>query len=143
MKNLLKVKSIITLSLTLAVIILSILSVGGAISVANLASNPLIICVISAFTSSYTSLYVRNKDKADDSIISTVNNSEKAMGWTKEDLNQAMTLNASTFPSARDIKTAPTNNQYHLQEVKVDPIFSDEDNSFTVFTNDEFLDKED
>jgi hypothetical protein len=96
MQNLLKVKSIITLSLTLAVIVLAVLSVTGTIGIASLASNPLVICVISAFTASYTSLYVRNKDKADDSILDTVNNSEQAMGWTKADLDKAMSLNVAT-----------------------------------------------
>jgi fumarate reductase subunit C len=75
LRNILKVKSLITLSLTLAVIALGILSVIGQIDVNHLTQNPLIICIISAFTASYTSLYVNssNKSQQDDNAEKTQN----------------------------------------------------------------------
>jgi hypothetical protein len=104
LKNILKVKSLITLGLTLSVITLAILSVVGTIDVNHLTQNPLIICVISAFTASYTSLYVNNKDKADESIQATVRASERAMGWTADDIARVM------HPAGKAEQVAPAVN---------------------------------
>ncbi|MDR2082335.1 MAG: hypothetical protein LBP35_01685 [Candidatus Ancillula trichonymphae] len=81
--------------MTLAVIVLSILSVAGVMPESSLTQNPLIICIISAFTASYTSLYVRNKDKTDGGTADTgtASNLEKVTNWAKEDIDKYMNMN--------------------------------------------------
>ncbi|MDR1448422.1 MAG: hypothetical protein LBI63_05670 [Candidatus Ancillula sp.] len=94
LKNLLKVKSIITLSLTFATIAVLIMSVSGTVSITELTQNPFVICIISAFIASYTSLYVANKDKADEIIQGTVDNQNKIISnWSQEDIDKVMQMN--------------------------------------------------
>ncbi|MDR1447371.1 MAG: hypothetical protein LBI63_00170 [Candidatus Ancillula sp.] len=94
LKNLLKVKSIITLSLTFATIAVLIISVTGTVPITELTQNPFVICIISAFTASYTSLYVNNKDKQDEVIQGTVDNQNKIIsGWSKSQLDDVMKMN--------------------------------------------------
>jgi hypothetical protein len=64
------------------------------VSSADIIQNPLLVCLISAFTASYTSLYVRNKDKADDIIADTVKNqNDITRSWSQADLNGVISLN--------------------------------------------------
>jgi hypothetical protein len=95
LKNLLKVKSIITLSVTATVLILAIYTTVSGASIVNLIQNPITLCVINAFMASYTSLYMRDKNKADDTIAEIVTDTQKNINtnWSQKDIDEVMKMN--------------------------------------------------